>query len=217
MVASTEKALKIVMKSPVMKGAVKYAINKSCEPMMNAAFSTRNVSEEDKKEVVDLICRSLDAVVDYSLEHKMDPNKAGNYIMQAGVTVKNLSGVQQQLCAKALVDFAVNGTDYILEGIDAGKDIVEFAEVGEAVDLAGGAILGGATALSLHAADLYSKAGKVVNAAYDVHSQCGNLAFDKTTKPRNPSVSPSALACYPEDGAPAYEMQNDNAASLNMP
>ena len=149
----TGRALKIALKSPVVKGAVKYAVKKSCEPTMNAAFSTRNISENDKKEVVDLICRSLDVVVDYSLDHKVDPTKAGIWMTQGGVTVRNLSKSQQDLCQAALVDFAVNGSDYLSEGFDTASDMAEFAEIGEALEPAGGGLVGGATALSLHAAD----------------------------------------------------------------
>lgn len=64
------RAFKLAMKHPVVKGVVKYAVKKSCEPTMDAIFSTRDISETDKKEVVDLICRSLDAVVDYTLESR---------------------------------------------------------------------------------------------------------------------------------------------------
>lgn len=203
------RAFKLAMKHPVVKGVVKYAVKKSCEPTMDAIFSTRDISETDKKEVVDLICRSLDAVVDYTLEQKFeraDVVKAGIYIMQAGVTARNLSHAQQEFCSKAIVDFAVNGADYMMEGFDTAKDIVEFSEIGEMLEPAGGGLVGGATALSLHAADFYKKAGAVANAAYDVHSQCGDLSLDKAPKTRQPEVSPTALACYPTDddsGPPA--------------
>ena len=71
------RALKLALKNPVVKGAVKYAVSKSCEPTMDAIFSTRNISENDRREAVDLICHSLDLVVDYTIEHKLDPAHAG--------------------------------------------------------------------------------------------------------------------------------------------
>jgi len=166
---------------------------------MEAAFSTRrNIDEADKKEVVDLICRSLDAVVDYTLEQEApSPIKAGLYVMQTGVNVQNLSKEQQDLCSKALTDFAVNGADYVVKGFDAATDIVEFSEIAEGIEPVGGMFIGGATALSLHAGNLYKKAGALVNVAYDVHGQCGSLSFDKVAKQKQPEASATALACYP--------------------
>ena len=152
---SSSRATKIAPKSPVVKGGVKYAIKESCEPTLNTVFPTRNISEDDKREVVDLICRSLDLVVEQTLDNEVDPVKAGIWIMQGGVTVRNLTGAQQDLCQKALVDFAVNGAGYLMEGLGTASDVVEYTEISELLEPAGGGLAGGATALSLHAADLY--------------------------------------------------------------
>ena len=207
-------ALKIFLDHPMMKGAVKYAVNKACEPTMDAIYSTRNMSEAQRKEVVDIVCRSLDIVLEKTIEEDVNPVKGGLYLLHGGITVRNLTQSQQDLCQKSLINFALNGADLIIEGFDTAEDIKTYGGIAEAVEPAGGALFGGAAAISLHAADLYQKAGKVVNAAYDVHCQSGDLAFDKTTKTRDPEVSPTALACYPEDGGLPWDTPTENQSRM---